>query len=276
MELTIIVVSWNTASVTISCLRSLIKFLSNFDFHITVVDNASTDDTVKKVKHFFHSVDFKNFDLIVNRSNLGYAKACNLGAKKAPGHYLLFLNSDIEIIDDRIIQMLGFIKKNPNIGIIGPRFLNPDTTRQASVFPPQTPLNAFKHYFLSLESYPKYSPKTKQPISVWAISGGAILINKDFFNLIRGWNEKYFMYYEDLDLCRTVRKFNKEIVYYPHCQVIHRHGASGRQLVSEAQQWHRLVPGSIKYHGLVNHYLINSIIWAGQKFQKLKLVLFKK
>ncbi len=99
------------------------------------------------------------------------------------------------------------------------------------------------------------------------------MIKKDFFKEIGGWNEKYFFYFEDLDLCRNIRNHQKAIFYYPECRVIHRHGASGKNLAPAADQWRRLVPGSIKYHGAFNHYFLNLIIWSGQKLQKVKSIL---
>ena len=89
------------------------------------------------------------------------------------------------------------------------------------------------------------------------------------FKKIGKWNEKYFFYYEDMDLCRQVTKNDKDIIFYPKCQVIHRHGASGTKLADTQNQWRRLIPSSIKFHGFLKHYLINFIIWSGQKWQKI-------
>jgi GT2 family glycosyltransferase len=180
------------------------------------------------------------------------------------------MNSDIELIDDSLSKMVDSIKNDPNIGIIGPKFLNPDLTPQASVFPPQTAINAFKEFWLNQkESYSKYVPQTKNPINVSYISGGCIAANKNFFEKIGKWNEKYFFYFEDMDLCRQVSRFKKNIVFFPQCSVIHRHGASGKNLAPAKDQWRRLIPSSIKFHGYLKHYFINFIIWSGQKWQKL-------
>lgn len=142
------------------------------------------------------------------------------------------MNSDIELIDDSLLQMVKYLQDNPNIGLIGPKFLNPDLTPQASVFPPQTALNAFKEFWLNQkQSYSKYIPAGNNPVKVNYISGGCVAINRDFFNKIGQWNEKYFFYFEDMDLCRQVTRFNKDIIFYPKCQVIHRHGASGNNLL---------------------------------------------
>lgn len=261
-KLSFIIVTWNTDKITQKCVGSINKYIPNQE--IIVVDNASSDKTVDILKKI------KNVKIIKNKSNLGFAKANNIGLKSATSDYVVFINSDIELIDNSLLKMVDFLKKNSQIGLIGPQFLNPDKTIQASVFPPQTALNAFKEFWLGKMAYSKYIPKTKNPIEVSYISGGCVAINKKFFKKVGKWNEKYFFYFEDMDLCRQVAKFNKKIFYYPNCQVIHRHGVSGKKLANSQNQWRRLISGSKKFHGLLKHYFINLIIWSGQKWQKIK------
>jgi len=263
-KLSIIIPTWNTAQITLKCVKTIKKHLSDINPQIVVVDNASSDNTIKLLKPL-------KITLIKNSQNLGFAKACNIGARKAVGNYILFLNSDMELLDSSLVEMLEFLQKNPQIGAIGPKFLNPNKKPQASTFPPQTPINAFKEFWLNKRTYSKYIPKSKKPISVWAISGGAFLISKKLFRQVGGWDKKYFMYFEDLDLCRQIHQLNKKTFYYPACRLIHRHGASGKKLADSKNQWRRLIPSSKKYHGLINHHLINLIIKTGQKFNKTKI-----
>ena len=267
-KLSIIIPTWNTADITIKCIEAINKFLPKDFFELIIVDNSSTDNTVSKIKKLIHSLKIKNCKLKINSSNLGFSKANNIGAKIAVGDYLLFLNSDMELIDPSLIKMIDYLKLNPKVGLIGPQFLNPNLTIQGSVLPPQTPLNALKEYWLgSKGSYTKYYLNNTS--SVNSISGGAILIKKEIFDQISGWDERYFFYYEDLELCRQVKKIGKEIIYFPESKVIHRHGASGTAIVDTPNQWRRLVPSSILYHGKLTHYLIISIIWTSQKWQEI-------
>jgi GT2 family glycosyltransferase len=268
-KISIIIVTWNTARITQKCVQTINKFLDNPE--IIVVDNGSTDDTVKIVSKE------KNVKIIENRANLGFSKANNIGLKYASNELVLFMNSDIELKDDSINKLIKYFETKDNIGIIGPKFLNPDLTTQASVFPRQTALNAFKEFWLNQkESYSKYVPNSKKPIKVWSISGGCILTSKSFFKSIGGWNEKYFFYFEDMDLCRKINQVGKDVMFFPECQIIHRHGASGTKLADTNNQWRRLIPGSKIYHGLLNHYLINTIIWSGQKLKKLQSLFVTK
>ena len=262
MTFSIIIVTWNTAEITKKCVETINKYLPNSA--IIVVDNGSKDNTVELLR------PFKNVKIVENHANLGFAKANNIGLKYTNTDYIVFMNSDIELLDSSLLEMINYLQQNPKIGIIGPKFLNPDLTPQASVFPPQTPLNAFKEFWLNQkEAYSKYIPKGDNPSKVSYISGGFIVVKKDFFLKIGQWNEKYFFYFEDMDLCRQIKQFGKDIVFYPKCQVIHRHGASGKNLAPNQDQWRRLIPSSIKFHGYFKHYLINFIIWSGQKWQKI-------
>lgn len=270
--LSIIIPTWNTAQTTLKCIKSIHRYLTGFSYEIIIIDNGSSDQTIPLIESFKNSLKNSKFRLkiIANQSNLGFSKANNQGSKIARGEYLFFLNSDMELIDSSLIDMVSFIKENQNIGIIGPHFLNPDLTSQASVFPPQTGFNAFKEFWLNQQkSYSKYLPDLEKPSSVNSISGGALLISRHFFNTIGGWNEKYFFYFEDMDLCRQVKKHHKLVYYFPGCRVVHCHGLSGKSLADPQNQWRRLIPGSIKFHGLFKHYFINFIIWSGQKWQKI-------
>jgi len=262
MKISIIIPTWNTASITLRCINSIKSSLPTKSYEIIIIDNHSTDNTIKLISHQ------KDVVLIKNQKNLGYAKACNQGATIATGDFLFFLNSDMCLVDASLIDMAQFLV-NSQIGAVGPRFLNPNLTPQASVFPPQTPLNAIKEYWLNQpHAYSKYLISSSHPVSVNAISGGAILLTTPFFHQLGAWNEKYHFYYEDMDLCRRILSLNKQIYYYPGCTVIHDHGASGTTLASTENQWRRLIPSSKIYHGLIRHYIINFILWSGQKFHR--------
>jgi len=263
-QLSIIIPTWNTAEITLKCIRTINKYLPPKSTQIVIVDNGSTDNTQNLVSKI------ENVLYLKNSANLGFAKGNNIGAKSATGDYLLFLNSDMELVDASLLKMLIYLKSYPKIGIIGPQFLNTDLTPQGSVMPPQTPFNAIKEYWLNLSgSYTKYTPIGESPINVWAISGGAVLISKEIFNKINGWDERYFFYYEDLELCKQIRKLGKQIYYYPSCKVIHRHGASGSKVTNIENQWRRLIPSAKLYHGRFVYYILFLIIWISQKIKKI-------
>lgn len=261
MDLSIIIVTWNTADITLKCVQTIKKYLKGIKYEIIVADNASSDDTVAKLKKEGGVV------VIENKDNLGFGKGNNIAAAKAKGDYLLFLNSDMELLDNQLKNMFDYIKSHPQIGLISPKFLNIDLSDQGSVFPPQSYLNAFKEFWLGQKTYSKYVPNSPNPVEVFSVSGGAVMVKRSLFKKIGGWDKRYFMYYEDLELCRQVKKMGYQVFYYPQCRFVHRHGASGKSLANAANQWRRLIPSSKIYHGLLKHYLLFLITWSGQKFR---------
>lgn len=268
-SLSIIIVTWNTADITLKCIQTIKKHLHNFNFEIIVADNGSIDDTVSKLK------SEGGVKIIENKANLGFGKGNNIAAASAKGEYLLFLNSDMELIDNKLIDMFTYINLHPKIGLIGPKFLNIDGSDQGSVFPNQSLINAFKEFWCGQKTYSKYVPKTNEPVEVWSVSGGAVMVNRQLFEQAGAWDKRYFMFYEDLELCRQIKKLGYKVYFYPRCRLIHRHGASGKSLADAANQWRRLIPSSKIYHGLFKYYLLYLITWSGQKWQKVKSLFLK-
>lgn len=260
-QLSIIILTWNTGKITRICVDSLIKHLKNITYEIIVVDNGSTDDT----QEIFSKLT--NVKYINTGSNLGFSKGNNIGANKAEGDYLLFLNSDMEYITG-LEQMLEYLKHHSNIGLIGPQLLNTDLTAQGSIFPPQTVSNAFVEFWLNQPAYNKYYLNTVSKVN--SISGGAILLKHSLFKKIGGWDEKYYFYFEDMAMCRTIHSLNLNVVYFPDCRFVHHHGASVKKITGNDSGTLRLIQSSKIFHGNIEHLLINFIIWSGQKIHKIK------
>lgn len=259
--LSIIIVTWNTAKITHQSVETIKRHLTHLNYQLIVVDNGSTDETP--------ALFSTRRDLIYHRNpaNFGFSKANNIGVRLATGRYLLFLNSDIELIDSSLLAMLRYLSLHPRVGLIGPQMLNVDLTPQASVFPAQTLNNAYRFAFLKQKTFLKYQPKGLNPIAVFAVSGGALLVRKSVFKKLGTWNENYYFYFEDLDLCRQAHRLGYQVIFYPRSRVVHHHGASGSSLSSASNQWRRLINGSIIYHGRLKHLLLTLILWLGQKIK---------
>jgi GT2 family glycosyltransferase len=114
-----------------------------------------------------------------------------------------------------------------------------------------------------------FVPKGDKPVEVDAVVGASFLITPMARKKVGLLDERYFMYFEDLDYCRRVNKLGLKVYYLPSAKIIHYHGASGKKIVKPAFQWKRLIPSSKIYHGALTHYLINFIIWLGQKIKKI-------
>ena len=255
-----IIPTWNTRAITQKCLDSIFKHLPPSKRQIIIIDNHSTDDSQS---HFStqKGIVYRYLD-----QNYGYSYACNQGAKVASGDYFFFLNSDTELQDDSCLSLIEKLDTDRQIGLIAPQLLNSDGTIQNSIFPPQTPANAFRQFFLHIpNSYLPYSINLYST-NIAAVLGAAMLMSKSTFRRIRGWDEDFHFYYEDLDLCRRLTTFGLKIAYDPGCRIYHHHGQSGKNIQTPANQWRRLIPSAKRYFGPVNYFLIQAIIKASRLF----------
>jgi GT2 family glycosyltransferase len=280
LDLSIIIVSYNTKKLTLQCIKSVLDSVLKLKYEIIVVDNASTDGTLRliqksKIKNSHFAKASRDAQkpiirIIQNNRNLGFAKANNQGIKNSKGKYKLLLNSDTKVKGNAIEKMIEFAEKIPNVGVVGARLINPDGSIQPSVFRLPTIWRAVKQYWLGEKRLlDKYTPNDNKPTEVESLVMAAFLITPLALEKVGLLNNKYFMYFEDLDYCRRVGKVGLKIYYLPPAEVIHYHGASGKSLMDTNEQWRRLIPSSKIYHGFIRHFIFNFILWSGQKWRKI-------
>lgn len=258
MNLSIVIVSYNTREILKRCLGSLPK-----KFEIFVVDNASSDDSVTMIRKNFPKVK-----LIINKENLGFAKAVNQALRVIQNGAVLLLNSDTLVKGKTLNKLIEF-EKQVQPAIIGLKMLNTDGTVQGSCFYLPTVKRAILEYLLGKKNYfSKYAPQGKNPVEVEAVSGGAMMISREVIDKIGLFDERFFMYFEDLDYCRRAKKTGLKVYFLPTAEIIHEHGASGIKLAGSKDQWKRLIPSSKIYHGWLKHSFISFILWSGQKCLK--------
>jgi GT2 family glycosyltransferase len=233
MDLSIIIVNWNSAEYVKNCLRSLFANDKGTDFEVIVVDNGSFDSCGRMIGDDFPPVRFLQSD-----ENLGFAKANNLGAENALGQFLLFLNPDTEVIGNAVAAMLSAIKSLPKAGIIGGKLLNSDMTLQTSCIQPfPTLLNQVLDADVLHRRFPGLSmwgisplfQDTADPVEAEVISGACLMIGKQVFEEVGGFSPEYFMYTEDIDLCYKVRRADYKNYYTAAASIIHHGGGSSLQ-----------------------------------------------
>ena len=277
MKLSVIVVSFNTRDLTLSCLKSIEKSGFRGKLEVVVVDNASTDGSVEAIQSSFQyggQAKFKvqsynpKIKIIRNKENVGFAKANNQGTRKAKGGYILLLNSDTEVKRGSLDKLVEFVAGKEDGVVVGARLLNGDGTVQESVMHLPTLGRAIEEFWLGRKRwFGKYVPKSKGPVEVEAVVGAAMLVPKKVIDKVGLLDERYFFYFEDLDYCRRVRCAGFKVYYLPAAAAVHYHGASGKG--QEAKMQRRLVAASKIYHGALGHWLVWWVMWTGQKWQKL-------
>lgn len=260
IDLSIIIVNYNSGDYLLRCVDSIRKTTNSFrnpNCEVIVLDNKSSDFSFEKVKAGtrIHKVS--------NKKNLGFSKAVNRGISLAQGKYILLLNPDTICTKDAIKRLYNFAMSSKHIGVVGGRLIDPGAGIQPSVFKFPTLMGAIKEYwFGNVGSFSKYYPKTSDPIPVDAVVGAVFLISPGALKKVGKLDEKYFMYYEDIDYCRRVRGAGLQVYYLPSAVFEHAHGASGRS--KPDLQSERLISSSKKYHGVVKYYLLVFIIKVGR------------
>lgn len=234
MELSIIIVNWNTKELLGNCLDSIAKNIDGISKEIFVVDNNSTDGSPVFVKENYPYVN-----LIKNAENLGFSKANNMALRKAAGKYIILLNSDTVVEPSAVSLMMDFLEKHPEAGMAGPKLLNTDGTVQLacrrSIPNPKVAfyrITGLSKILPNNKEFAKYNLTFKSPEElqeVEAISGACMMIKKKAMDEIGLLDEDFFMYGEDLDWCYRLGKKGWKIYYIPNARVIHRHRASSKK-----------------------------------------------
>lgn len=224
----IIILSYNTKQLLFQCLESVYKHVK-FKHEVIVVDNDSQDGSTTMVKKEFSSVR-----LIKNKENLGFSKACNIGAAKSRGEYLLFLNSDTIINDNSVSRLLKEIEKDKEIAVVGGMLRNLDGTQERSFGNDYNLLNLAVMLFGGDKLEKKLLKVPENPSEVGWVSGGCMLVRKETFSLLNGFDERFFMYFEDVEFCYRCRKLGKKVIFNPHSLITHLgQGSSNRSFAIE-------------------------------------------
>jgi GT2 family glycosyltransferase len=263
MELSIVIVNWNTRELLDGCLQSLLANLDGFEAEIYVVDNASDDGSAEMIR-----VRYPQVQLIANQNNPGFAHANNQAIRRCSGRYLLLLNPDTVMKPGSLKLLYDFMEETPGAGAAGARLLNPDGSLQLSAYPEPTLWREFWRLFhldklRYYANYPIHRWNVKQPRAVDVLMGACLMISRQALDASGPFDEEYFMYSEEVDLCHRLRESGFSLYWVPEAQVIHFGGQSTQQAAEE--MFLRLYQGKViffrKHHS-----------WAA--VQAYKFILF--
>ncbi len=238
MDISIIIVSYNTSKLINDCLESL-QTSSGIEKEIFVIDNASTDETVKTI-----SVRFPAVKLIANSVNRGFGAANNQALTSCRGKYLLFLNPDTTVVEDTLQKSFLYMEANQHVGLAGLNMVNLDGSHQPSV-----------SYRYPGEKYTR-GELAELKGSIACVLGAAMIIRPDIINRMRGFDEDFFLYGEDQDLCLRIRRLGHEIGYIRDAKVIHLGGQSERQTPTAALWKRKITAENIFFK---KHYKLETI-----------------
>jgi len=232
-DLSVIIINWNTRDLLCQCLEAVKTHADDLRLQIIVVDNHSSDRSPEMVEQ-----DFPDVLLIKNKENKGYGRAGNQGLKAAKGKYVLILNSDVKVNPHCLNEMFRFMESHPDVGASSCRLTFPDGSLQHSCrkFPD------FKTYLLMLLGIRFLFPRMKlfreylmldwdhsDIREVNQIMGSFLFLRRDVLNQVGGFDEQFWMYFEEVDLCLRIHKAGWKIMHDPHASAVHFLSKSSEQ-----------------------------------------------
>jgi len=272
--ISIVIVNYKVPQCLVEALHSL-RLAKHYDrCEVIIVDNASGDNSREAITSEFGEVQW-----IQLKANIGFGKACNIGAEAARGRYLLLLNPDTVISENTLASAVEFMEAHPNAGLMGPKILNPDGTLQLSCRR-SVPTASVAFYYLSGLSH--VFPKSRrfgkyhltymdedETAQVPVISGSFMFMRRELFNEVSGFDKRFFMYGEDIDLCCRISKAGYEVWYYPDIRIVHRKGKSSskRRIRSRIDFYEAMIIFSRKYRGEHKTFFPWWLTWVGVVFQ---------
>ena len=256
MKVSILIVTYQSEDEILDCIKSIYQNVNKIIFEIIIIDNASSDKTIKTIKE-----NFPEISIIENEQNRGFSYANNLGAKLAEGEFLFFLNPDSLVTENSIGKLISIYDMDENNGIIAPKIKN----MNGSIQPPAlkipnvliTLFEAFGFYLFLPNTILGYRGRTDmvRDVEVGWVTGACFIIKRDDYDFLKGFDDNYFLYLEDADLCIRMNNYlGKKIIYTPQTSVIHLKAKSSKNnsYISKLSSY----KSKLYYHRKHNGYFV--------------------
>jgi GT2 family glycosyltransferase len=233
MDVSIIIINWNTKKLLHDCLASVYETSGDIDYEVIVVDNASVDGSAEMVKD-----EFPNVVLIENSENRGFAAANNQAMAVAKGRYVLLLNSDTIVLENAVANTVQFADAHSEVGVTGCRVLNPDGSVQRTCFKFPSILNILLSSTYLYKLFPRNKFFGREQMTWWdrsderqvdVVTGCFMLVRREAIDQVGMMDERFFMYGEETDWCYRFTKSGWKVMFAPVGQIIHFGGQSASQ-----------------------------------------------
>jgi len=241
-KLSILIVNFASASHLENCIASIYRKFGDFlSWEVIIINNDKED--ISKL-----SIDFSNVKILNNNGNVGFGSGINMGAKEACGEFLLTLNPDTEIISENIKSVLDEFSKDEKIGVISGKTMSKKGAIEPwSVGKELTFLDLILNNIGFSRSRNIWNSCKKIECD-WA-TGTALFIKKNLFDKLGGFDENFFMYFEDMDLCKRVRNSGKKIIFFPEFEIYHSGGKSYNNKILQKRHYYDSMEYYLKKHG---------------------------
>ena len=224
-----IIISFNTCALTLECLTGLHRELDALDSEVWLVDNASTDGTVDAIREGFPDVR-----IIENQENRGFGAANNQALQQATGDFLLLLNSDAFPRPGAVKAMVHYLRDHPEVGVVGPRLLNADGSLQRSCYRFPSPRRTWLEMLGIVSLFPNHPVvgdyrrwDHAEDRLVDFVSGACMMVRREAFEAVGGFDEQFFMYAEETDWQLRMKRQGWDVAFTSGAEVVHLGGSSG-------------------------------------------------
>ncbi|HEY5772178.1 MAG TPA: glycosyltransferase family 2 protein [Chitinophagaceae bacterium] len=274
MQLSVIIVSYNSIAVLENCLFSVQKAMQTIDGEIIIVDNNSKDGIKERLPSKLPGVKF-----IFNNENLGFAKACNQGSKISSGDNILFLNPDTVLSETCLTDCISFLKTYEDAGAVGVRMLDDkgNFLKESKRGLPSPSASFYKLFGLTAmfpgsKTFGKYyqghlSEDENNPVDV--LSGAFIMVKREVFEKVNGFDESFFMYGEDIDLSLRITQRGYKNYYLGKISVTHLKGGSTTYNYKHVRDFYGAMNLFVKKHYSDKPILYRSFLYSGIGFRKM-------
>ena len=234
MDLSILIVNYNTKGFLRNCLKSIYENIHGINYEIFVVDNASSDGSSEMVEK-----EFPQVKLIRNKENVGFSKANNQASKRATGEYFSLLNPDCLVKKGTLRKIVQFMNEHLEVGVVGCKIVNPNGRIEFSA---DKSLNLFTEFSLKFRKklagsncyFDRLLTRNYNKLREvdWVI-GAFLIVRSKVYREVQGMDENYFLYFEEIDFCKRIKKRGWKIYFNSDCEVLHLHG---RSMATEAKE----------------------------------------
>ena len=283
MDLSVVIVNYQTFELTKNTINSILEYEYPFSYEIFVVDNASSDDSLDRLKDYFKD----NVKFIASEENNGFAAGNNQALRKATGRYQLLLNSDTIVWEDTLENIYYYMEKHEDVGACGCRVIleNGELDKACKRSFPNVKNSFIRLFHIPTKSKDDNYNLTDLPddevYEIDCLTGAFMFIRKDALDQIGLLDETFFMYGEDIDLCYRIKQGGWKIVYYGKSKIIHLKGASSKKQKSKLiyEFYRAMYIYYKKHHAFESVFIVNWMVYFGIALLcllKLFLNLFKK
>ena len=261
MDISIVIVNYKSKDLILNCIRSIRQAdWPGLDYEIIVVDNYSGDLRGDDLKPFdnAHGKQFGDIKFIMNGRNIGMGPANNLGIRQAQGKYIVVMNPDTVASKDVFIKLFDYMEKNYNVGVIGPKQLSPDGEEQDSCFRWPNLLTPFLRRTALGETgfgrknldrflYKDYNKDSVREVN-WLL-GSFLFCRAEALRQSGVFDERFFLYFEDTDLCKRFWQAKWKVVYYPEVKIFHNHLRQSARL-----PWYEFYKNKAAWHHIISWF----------------------